>query len=61
LCVGIQHLVFTQNKIDVVYKKVDNCGFCATINILLGDPSVATSLLPRTPAKTNYLNNRDIL
>jgi hypothetical protein len=61
LCVGIQHLVFTQNKIGVVYKKVDNCGFCATINILLGDPSVATSLLPRTPAKTNYLNNRDIL
>ena len=36
------------------------CGFCATISILLGDISVATSL-PRTPAKTNYLNNRDIL
>ena len=39
---------------------VDNCGFYATINTLLGDLSVAT-LLPKTPAKINYLNNRDIL
>jgi hypothetical protein len=40
--------------------KVDLCGFYATINILLGDQRVSTTPT-RTPAKTNYLNNRDIL
>ena len=39
---------------------VDNCRFCATISNILGDLFVATTL-PRTPAKINYLNNRDIL
>jgi hypothetical protein len=34
LCFGVQHLVFTQNKIGVVYKKVDSRCFRATINIL---------------------------
>ena len=40
---------------------VDNLSFYATINTQLGELPVATSSLPRTPAKTNYLNNRDIL
>ena len=39
---------------------VDNRGFCATINIYSGEPSVAETIT-RTPAKVNYLNNRDIL
>ena len=41
-------------------KEVDKCWFYATINILLGDRLVSTTPT-RTPAKTNYLNNRDIL
>jgi hypothetical protein len=40
--------------------QVDNCGFCATINIHSGEPPV-TETITRTPAKVNYLNNRDIL
>jgi len=39
---------------------VDNRGFCATINTHSGEPSVAETIT-RTPAKVNYLNNRDIL
>jgi len=39
---------------------VDNCGFYATINIYSGEQPVAETIA-RTPAKTNYLNNRDIL
>ena len=39
---------------------VDNCGFCATINIHSGEQPVAETIT-RTPAKVNYLNNRDIL
>jgi len=40
--------------------QVDNCGFCATINIYSGEQPVAETIT-RTPAKVNYLNNRDIL
>jgi hypothetical protein len=40
--------------------EVDNCGFCATINIYSGEQPVAETIT-RTPAKVNYLNNRDIL
>jgi len=40
--------------------EVDNRGFCATINTFSGDSLVSTTAT-RTPAKTNYLNNRDIL
>jgi hypothetical protein len=40
-------------------------GFCATINIQLGDLPVAnttaTSAIPKTAPRVNYLNNRDIL
>jgi len=39
---------------------VDKPGFCATINTFSGDLLVSTTPT-RTPAKTNYLNNRDIL
>ena len=39
---------------------VDNCGFCATINTYSGEQPVAETIT-RTPAKVNYLNNRDIL
>ena len=40
--------------------EVDNCCFCATINIHPGEQPVAETIA-RTPAKVNYLNNRDIL
>ena len=40
--------------------EVDTCGFCATINTYSGEQPVAETIT-RTPAKVNYLNNRDIL
>jgi hypothetical protein len=40
--------------------EVDNCGFYATINTYSGEQPVAETIT-RTPAKVNYLNNRDIL
>jgi hypothetical protein len=54
-------IIYCQYNIPILYKKVDNCYFYATINNRPGDILVSTSPAHLPQKKVIYLNNRDLL